>query len=80
MVAVVGDASPFLLTNVTVQADLDRTREARMFHICASGDGFHLTVWSGVPLTSSLLWHGFYYDPAGPGRAATCTAAEHGGR
>ena len=56
MIAVVGDSSSFLRTNVTVQADLDHDKGARMFRSCGSGDGVHLTVWSGAPVTSSVLW------------------------
>jgi hypothetical protein len=28
---------------------------------CASIEGLHLTVWSGVPLKSKRLWHEYYY-------------------
>lgn len=77
MVAVVGDPGSFLLTNITVQADLDQTREARMFHICGDTDGYRLTVWSATPLTSDLLWSGFYYDPGrSRSKVAACAPAE----
>ena len=28
---------------------------------CTSQEGLHLTMWSGVPLTSQRLWHQYYY-------------------
>jgi len=28
---------------------------------CASSEGLHLTLWSGVPLQSERLWHQYYY-------------------
>jgi hypothetical protein len=28
---------------------------------CASSEGLHLTLWSGVPLGSERLWHQYYY-------------------
>lgn len=31
------------------------------FRSCASGEGLHLTVWYGEPLTTSRLWHGYFY-------------------
>jgi hypothetical protein len=38
----------------------DRIREARI-RSCTSNEGLHLTVWSGVPLSSRRLWHAYWY-------------------
>ncbi len=79
LIAVVGDPDGFLRTNVTVQADLDHDKGARMFRSCGSSGGINLTVWSGTPVSSSLLWHGFYYDPGGAAKSAPCTTRETAG-
>jgi antitoxin (DNA-binding transcriptional repressor) of toxin-antitoxin stability system len=34
--------------------------EARI-RSCTSNEGLHLTVWSGVPLSSRRLWHAYWY-------------------
>jgi hypothetical protein len=41
--------------------DLNGDGTAEGFRSCASGEGLHLTVWYGEPLTTSRLWHGYYY-------------------
>ena len=79
MIAVVGDSSSFLRTNIAVQADLDQDKGKRMFRACGTADGVHLTVWSGAPVTSSLLWHRFYYDPGSASKSAPCTPKETAG-
>jgi hypothetical protein len=38
----------------------ERIHEARVRR-CTSTEGVHLTVWSGVPLRSSRLWHAYWY-------------------
>jgi hypothetical protein len=38
----------------------DRIREARV-RSCTSSEGLHLTLWSGVPLRTSRLWHAYWY-------------------
>ena len=41
--------------------DLNGDGRAEGFRSCASGEGLHLTVWYGEPLTTSRLWHGYFY-------------------
>jgi hypothetical protein len=45
--------------NVTVA--ISRTFQAAQVRVCTSGEGAHLTVWSGTPLGSTRLWHQYYY-------------------
>ena len=73
MIAVVGAADPFLLTNTNVQADLLQDGKHEMFRTCSADDGIHLTVWSDTPLTGALLWHGYYYEASNPGVGPACT-------
>jgi hypothetical protein len=28
---------------------------------CTSGEGVHLSIWAGAPLTSTRLWRRYYY-------------------
>jgi hypothetical protein len=41
--------------------DLDGDGTLEGFRSCASGEGLHLTVWYGEPLSTARLWHGYYY-------------------
>ena len=75
-IAVVGAPNPFSTANSTVQADLDQNGKNDSFRACTASDGYHLTVWSGTPLTGALLWHGYYYEPSNPGTAPACTPNE----
>ena len=51
---------------VDVERDADgnervlRVRDARV-RSCTSIEGLHLTIWSGTPLTSTRLWHAYWY-------------------
>ena len=73
MIAVVGPANPFLLTNTNVQADLQGDGKHEMFRSCSADDGIHLTMWSDTPMTGALLWHGYYYEASNPGVGPACT-------
>jgi hypothetical protein len=44
-----------------VRPDLDGNGTEEGFRSCASGEGLHLTVWYGEPLSTARLWHGYYY-------------------
>lgn len=77
LIAATGASSPFTPgPNNQVQADLDQNGKLQTFRACASNDGIHLTVWDGNPLQGTLIWHGFYYDPAASGLAPPCTEKE----
>ncbi len=79
MIAVVGPATNFLLTNTTVQADIQQDGTHQLFRSCSADDGVHLTVWSGTPLTAPMLWQGYYYTESNPGVGPACTPGEtHG--
>ncbi|MDQ2946729.1 MAG: hypothetical protein M3Y27_12415 [Acidobacteriota bacterium] len=78
LIAVVGTAasSSFLMANAGVQADVDQTHAKNTFRACGANDGFHLTVWRGIPVTGTLLWSGHYYEAGNPGTVPTCSATE----
>lgn len=76
MIAVVGPANPFLITNTTVEADLQADGKHELFRSCSADDGIHLTMWTGTPLTGTLLWHGYYYEASNPGVGPACTAQD----
>ena len=76
LVAVLGSSAAFTAVNDSVQADLDQNGKTENFRSCTSNDGFYLTVWSGTPLTGSILWNAHYYEPNNPGIGPACTPAE----
>jgi hypothetical protein len=75
-IAVVGNPGLFSTVNSSVQSDLDQNGKTDTFRACTASDGYHLTVWAGTPLTGTLLWHGYYYEPSNPGTGPTCTPSE----
>lgn len=75
-IAVVGSSAPFSAASNNVQADLDQNGKTEVFRACTGQDGYHLTVWGGNPLTGTLLWHGYYYEPENPGTGPACTPKE----
>lgn len=79
LIAVVGPATPFLTANTNVQADLQGDGKHEMFRSCSADDGVHLTMWSETPLTGTLLWHGYYYEPSNPGIGPACTPQDSKG-
>ncbi len=80
LIAVLGASAPFsMASNGAVQADLDQNHKTETFRACSASDGIHLTVWSGDPLSSALLWHGYYYEPSNPGLGPSCTVREMAG-
>jgi hypothetical protein len=44
-----------------VTADLDGNNRKEYFRQCTSGEGVHLTVWTGKPLRGRRRWHRYYY-------------------
>ena len=76
LIAVVGDTTGFVINNINVEADLEGNRHRNQFHACNTPDGIHLTIWSGTPLSSSLLWHGFYYQAENAAPGPSCTPQE----
>jgi hypothetical protein len=46
-----------------LEADLDGDGTLERFHVCASYEGVHLNVWSGVPYDGVLRWTRYYYVP-----------------
>lgn len=80
VIAVLGSATLFSMApNNTVQADLDQNSATESFRVCGANDGFHLTVWAGNPVTGTLLWHAYYYEPSNPGLGPTCAPQEIAG-
>ena len=78
LIAVVGTSAGFSQQNNNVQADLDQNGKTELFRACSASDGVHLTIWSGTPITGTVIWHGFYYEPNGGAAAAgpPCTTKE----
>ncbi|MEP7077116.1 MAG: hypothetical protein ABI878_15025 [Acidobacteriota bacterium] len=42
-------------------ADLNADGKKEYFRNCTSGEGVHLTVWTGHPLVGRRVWHSYYY-------------------
>jgi hypothetical protein len=78
VIAIVGPPGGLSTVNGKVQADLDQNGKTETFRECGSDDGIHLTVWRGDPLSGTVVWHGYYYEPGNPGTLPTCTPAELG--
>lgn len=76
LIAVIGTSAPFSTQNNNVAADLDQNGKTESFRACSATDGVHLTVWSGVPTTGSVVWHGFYYEPNNVGFGPPCSPKE----
>jgi hypothetical protein len=76
MIAVLGTQPVTINWRNVAQSDLDQTGHPLSFRACSADNGIHLTAWSGDPLTSTLLWHGYYYESGSPDIGGTCTAAE----
>lgn len=76
LIALVGPMGSLALNNGNVTADLDANNKTQYFRACSATNAIHLTVWSGTPLTSTLLWHGSYYAPNNPGLAPPCGPKE----
>ena len=49
------------VTGARSSLDLDGDGRAESFRQCASGEGLHLTVWSGAPLKGRRRWHRYVY-------------------
>jgi hypothetical protein len=56
----VTDIAPDLAAS-GAKLDLDGNGTPEGFRSCASGEGLHLTMWYGEPLTTARLWHGYFY-------------------
>ncbi len=76
LIAVLGSAAAFSTGNNNVQADMDQNGKSVAFRACTATDGYHLTAWTGTPLSGTLIWHGYYYEPGNPGTGAACTPKE----
>jgi hypothetical protein len=44
-----------------VTLDLGPAGRTAQTRSCTSSEGLHLTLWAGMPLKSTRLWHGYYY-------------------
>jgi hypothetical protein len=54
------DAAPEQVSS-GARLDLDGNGTPEGFRTCASGEGLHMTVWYGEPLSTARLWHGYFY-------------------
>ncbi len=70
-IAVVGGTARLVYSDGTLWTDLDGDGVPETFRECTSGEGKHLTLWSGVPLESERLWH--IYFSLGYDVIPTCT-------
>ena len=77
LIAVVGPSASFsTAANNGVQSDVDQDGKPETFRACSATDGVHLTMWNGDPLTGTLLWHGYYYEPGNPAVGPACTSKD----
>jgi hypothetical protein len=60
LVGVVGGLDRFSVSDNSVIAS-DGAGKNATFRGCLADGGVHLTLWSGKPLESELLWHGFRF-------------------
>ena len=60
-IAVVGFHGQFQKQGKWWWADLYGDGRREFFRSCTSSEGLHFTVWSGQPLTGTLLWHQYHY-------------------
>jgi hypothetical protein len=77
VVAVVDPVGPIELRDGKIDADLDRDGTKESFRTCASAEGVHHQVWTGVPLQGKPRWHWYIY--AGYDTEPTCTEQEYFG-
>ena len=59
-VAILGRPSVLVVAG-EVRLDLGNGRLEARVRSCTSSEGLHLTLWSGVPLKSTRLWHAYWY-------------------
>ena len=59
-IAVLGRPSALVVAGA-VRLDLGNGRLETRVRSCTSSEGVHLTLWSGVPLKSTRLWHAYWY-------------------
>jgi hypothetical protein len=76
LIGVLGTPVITINSNNVAQSDIDQSGHPVSFRACSAQNGVHLTVWSGNPLSGTLLWHGYYYDSGNPGVGPPCTPAE----
>lgn len=76
LIGVVGEPAGFTMNNIQVQANLNGDGTTQFFRACRGNNGIHLTIWNGVPLTGTRLWHGFYYEPSQAVVAPACSEKE----
>ena len=60
-IAVLGGRIPLIVEGGSTGVDLDGDGVAENFRSCTSGEGIHLTVWSGEPLKGTRRWHQYFY-------------------
>jgi hypothetical protein len=63
------------LASPDARFDLDGNGTPEGFRTCASGEGLHMTVWYGEPLSTARLWHGYFY--LGYDTEADCVAQDY---
>ena len=73
-IAIVGFRGKIQRAGDSLWADLYGDGQRAFFRSCASFEGIHFTVWTGRPLSGTLLWHQYFY--LGYDVEPTCTAAE----
>ncbi|NIR42566.1 MAG: hypothetical protein GWN99_01570 [Gemmatimonadetes bacterium] len=49
------------MSGAEARLDVDGDGALEEFRICASSEGLHLTVWSGIGMTGRRLWHRYFY-------------------
>jgi hypothetical protein len=74
---IVDPATPPIVRNGIVEADLDADGARETFRVCASTESVHFMLWTGPPADGRPRWHGIFY--AGYDMNPTCTDQDTAG-
>jgi hypothetical protein len=73
-IAIVGEAGSLSISQGKARGDLDGDGRREYFRQCTSGEGIHLSVWTGKPLTGRRRWQAYFY--LGYDVESTCTTRD----
>jgi hypothetical protein len=74
-IAIVGEAGSLSISRGQAGGDLDGDGRREYFRQCTSGEGVHLSVWTGKPLTGRRRWQAYFY--LGYDVESTCTPRDN---
>jgi hypothetical protein len=70
----VGGVGSLSISQGLARGDLDGDGRREYFRQCTSGEGIHLSVWTGKPLTGRRRWQAYFY--LGYDVESTCTTRD----